>query len=160
MTCPKTWGYTVACDRQGPQSALFGSQEAPRQWDSRVVDVVRPADKVSLLTPEPHLPPFSPASTLWTLSPPSLPLPAPPLRPAYLFRFLLWRTPLPVSPLKNCPPSGFFLQEPFSSGFQLRLRPRLPSRCGETWSRVPVPGSDGKGPPPQEVTTEVPLTGA
>ena len=69
-------------------------------------------------------------------------------------------TPLPVSPLKNGPPSGFFLQESFSSGFQLRLRPRLPSRYGKTCSRLPVPGSDGKGSPPQEVTTEVPLTGA
>lgn len=69
-------------------------------------------------------------------------------------------TPLPVSPLKNGPLSGFFLQESFSSGFQLRLRPRLSSRYGKTCSRLPVPGSDGKGSPPREVTTEVPLTGA
>lgn len=83
------------------------------------------------------------------------------LRPAGLFRLLLWRhAPSGLSPKERPPLSGFFLQESFSSGFQLRLRPRLSSRYGKTCSRLPVPGSDGKGSPPREVTTEVPLTGA
>lgn len=89
VTCPKPGGYTVASDRQWPQSVLLllrSRTETMRRRGAMLTDIYR---NESLQTPEPALPP----ALLLQLVPPcrSLLLPL-------LFRTLLWGPPASSGP--------------------------------------------------------------